>query len=124
MKPVKMNQENKNDSHTKFLEILKAAALLPRGNRLLTVNYKLSRKQIYLIYLVNHFPELKLTEYAELLNVSNSTFTRNVEKLEVRKVLLREKSKSNSVTLRLLSLGQLYAIEIDKYFDSYFQEDL
>jgi DNA-binding MarR family transcriptional regulator len=106
-----------------FESLLSVAALLPRADKELIRNYKLSRKQIYLIYLALHDDESKpkrLSDYARLLNISPSTLTRNIQKLEERKVLERV-ALNPGIGLKLLSRGQLYAIEIENYFDPLFE---
>jgi len=101
-----------------FIKILEIASLLPRADKELQQKYDLSRKQIYLLSLI-HFEQvdkpITLSNYANLLNISASTLARNIEKLELRKVILREKlPMQKGYKLKLLSLGQLYALEIDK----------
>ncbi len=122
MKPPKGKNKNELKVHEKFYKALNAASLLPRVSPSIRQKYLISRKQMYLIYLVYHSASLnlsKLSDYASTLNVSPSTLTRNIEKLEQRKILERTPSKTNT-TLRLLSLGQLYAIEIEQYFSEVF----
>lgn len=102
-----------------FKQLLELSALLPRADKDIAKRYKLSRKQIYLIYLVyNDDPAAAstLSTYARWLNISNSTLTRNIEKLEERKILLRMPIEGKrGIGLKLLSHGQLHALEIDSY---------
>lgn len=113
-----------------FIDLLQVSSLLPKADKFLAKQYKLSRKQIYLLYLIHigHtenielLKDAKLNVYAKLLNISASTLTRNIEKLEARKLLERVKSPGQKqVTIKLLSLGQLYAIDIARTFDTHFE---
>lgn len=112
----------------KFTALLEISALLPKAETEFTKRYKLSRKQLYLIYLINHADELhisRLQHFAQYLNISNSTLTRNLEKLESRKIVqrIRPTEKRNSQTeLKLLSVGQLYAIEIERLMEEHFKD--
>jgi DNA-binding MarR family transcriptional regulator len=106
-----------------FRKLLSVSALLPRADVDIQRKYNLSRKQIYLIYLIQQFQEegLKLSDYANILNISPSTLTRNIEKLEERRIIQRvSETASKTIQLKLLSLGQLYAIEISTCIDNYF----
>ena len=119
----KSDKTNSTAGH--FVKILKISALLPRADRTITSRYSLSRKQIYLIYLVHTSQDTginTLKDYADILNISLSTLTRNIEKLERRNILerVREKGKK-SQSLRLLSMGQLNALEISGWFENYFK---
>ncbi len=108
----------------KFLQLLELTSLLPKPDRSFTQKYHLSKQQTYLIYLIsiqtqlNDSRDVGMSTFAKLLNISTSTLTRNVEKLEQRKVLERiHKTGEKIVSLRLLSLGQLYALEIGDHFE-------
>lgn len=102
-----------------FKQLLQIAALLPRADKDLAKRYKLTRRQIYLIYLVfidDPINPATLSQYAKWLNISNSTLTRNIEKLVARKILIRVSlDGKRGYGLKLLSHGQLYALEIDQY---------
>jgi DNA-binding MarR family transcriptional regulator len=110
------------------MALLQLAALLPRSPKHLLKRYGISREQMYLIFLVYHDDEDNpriLSDYARLLNISNSTLTRNIQKLE-EKVILRRANLSDKpakqVYLQLLSKGQLYALEINSTIDEAMRE--
>lgn len=107
-----------------FKRLLQISALLPKVDGEISKNYNLSRKQMYLVYLVysdDPGKPYRLADYARYLNISTSTLTRNVEKLEERKVMERTKNPDNrGIGLRLLSMGQLYALEIGNFLQNHF----
>lgn len=113
---------------TTFIGHLRLSSLLPRASLELSKRYKLTRKQMYLIYLVldDDLGEPRmLTDYAMLLNISNSTLTHNIEKLEGRKILRRIRfSNRKATSLQLMSMGQLQAHEIKEYIESHYDEGL
>lgn len=117
----------------KFLKILGLYNLTPAPVSPSLRKYGLTRQQLQLIYLVGIAndadaslpgkPINKLSWFANTLGISRSTLTRNVEKLEARKVLMRvaaDEAGSPKARakfgLKLLSLGQLYLIEIENQF--------
>jgi DNA-binding MarR family transcriptional regulator len=66
---------------------------------------------------------MQLKDYAELLNISTSTLSHNISKLEDMDVIKRVKEDGKkSVNLKLKSKGQLYAIEIREFMDRYFEQ--
>jgi DNA-binding MarR family transcriptional regulator len=116
------------DQSTKktFINLLKVAALLPYQLKEIAERYGLSRKQVYLIFLVGVDAQensWSLKDYADMLAVDKSTLSRNIDKLVSEKIIERVKTPgAREVHLSLLSQGQLYFWDINSYFQGHFEQ--
>jgi DNA-binding MarR family transcriptional regulator len=80
---------------------------------------------MYLLYLVYFQDQLNINYFkdmAEMLNISASTLSRNIQKLEQKELLFIENvpGTANRI-LRLKSKGQLIVIEIKKYLKDFYK---